>query len=225
MNMNKSNPNDPTHELMHGTTTVSIKYKDGIIAAADQRASMGYMVASPAVKKILALDDRSILTIAGLPSDAMYLVKVMRAEMELYELNRGRKISMKGLANLFSTVMHGQFRTGFPYFVGIIIAGVDETGGYVYNFDGSGSISDDAYTSTGSGSPFAYGTLEVLWEPDMEEADAIRVAAMAVRSAAIKDIATGDSMTLFVINQKGMRELSKEEIVEVLGDKKFPFTR
>ena len=223
--MNTNNMNNPIEGYKHGTTTVAISYKDGIIAAADQRASMGYMVASPAVKKILALDDRSVLTIAGLPSDAMYLVKVMRAEMELYELNRGRKISMKGLANLFSTVMHGQFRTGFPYFVGVIIAGVDETGGYVYNFDGSGSLSDDPFTSTGSGSPFAYGTLEALWEPDMEEADAIRVAAMAVRSAAIKDIASGDGMTLFVVNKEGMRELSKEDIVKVLGDKKFPYTR
>lgn len=223
--MNTTNFNDPTREYKHGTTTVALAYKDGIVAAADRRASMGYMVASPAVDKVLPLDDRSVLTIAGLPSDAVYLVKVMRAELGLYELNRGRKISMKGLANLFSTIMHGQFRTGFPYFVGIIIAGVDETGGYVYNFDGSGSISDDPFTSTGSGSPFAYGTLEALYEPDMDEASAIKVAAMAVRSAAIKDIASGDGMSLFVINKKGMRELSKEEIVEVLGDKKFPFTR
>ena len=59
----------------------------------------------------------------------------------------------------------------------------------------------------------------------MAEADAIRVAAMAVRSAAIKDIASGDGMTLFVVNKDGMRELSKEDIVKVLGDKKFPFTR
>ncbi|MHA2031992.1 MAG: proteasome subunit beta [Candidatus Kariarchaeaceae archaeon] len=222
--MNTSNFNDPTREYKHGTTTVALAYKDGIVAAADKRASMGYMVASPAVKKILQLDDRSVLTIAGLPSDAMYLVKVMRAEMGLYELNRGRAISMKGLANLFSTIMHGQFRTGFPYFVGVIIAGVDETGGHVYNFDGSGSISDDPYTSTGSGSPFAYGTLEALYNEDMEEAEAIRVAAMAVRSAAIKDIASGDGITLFVINKDGTRELTREEIEGVLGDRKFPFT-
>jgi proteasome beta subunit len=225
MIMNTSNFNDPTREYKHGTTTVALAYDGGVVVAADQRASMGYLVASPTVKKVLPLDERSVLTIAGLPSDAVYLVKVMRAEMGLYELNRGRKISMKGLANLFSTVMHGQFRTGFPFFVGVIIAGVDDTGPHVYNFDGSGSITDDPYTSTGSGSPFAYGTLEAMYQEGMTEEDAIRVGALAVRSAAIKDIASGDGITLFVINKDGMRELSREEIEGVLGDKKFPFTR
>ena len=73
-----------------------------------------------------------MITIAGLPSDAMYLIKLMRAELSLYELNRNRKMSTKAAANLFSRVLHGQFRTGFPFFVGMIVAGVDETGGHVF---------------------------------------------------------------------------------------------
>lgn len=219
---NFSNAQDPTHELKHGTTNVALKFKDGVVAAADRRASMGYMVASPTVEKILPLDDRSVLTIAGLPSDAVYLVKILRAELGLYELNRGRKMSMNGLSNMYSNILHGQFRTGFPYFVGTLIAGVDDTGGYIYNFDGSGSISYDAYTTTGSGSPYAAGVLEVMWKEDMDEEEAIKVAAMAVRSAVIKDIASGDGMTLFVITKKGMRELTMDEIKVVLGDK-FPF--
>lgn len=223
--MNMSNVGgDPTHEYKHGTTTVAIKYKDGVVVGADRRASMGYLVASPTVKKVLPLDDRTVLTIAGLPSDAVYLVKLLRAEMGLYELNRGRKISQHALANLFSTIMHGQWRTGFPYFVGIILAGVDEKGGHVYNFDGSGSISDDPYTSTGSGSPYAYGALETMWKEDMTEEEAVNAVALAVRSAILRDLASGDGMTMYVINQEGMKELTMADIKTVLGEK-YPFPK
>ena len=52
----------------------------------------------------------------------------------------------------------------------------------------------------------------------MAEADAIRAGALAVRSAAIKDIASGDGITLYVINKDGMKELTREEIEGVLGD-------
>ena len=173
------------------------------------------------MKKIHALDDRTVATIAGLPSDAMYLIKIMVAEIKLYQLNRNRKMSTKAIANLFSTVLHGQFRTGFPFFVGMLITGVDDAGGHVFNFDGSGSITEDPYTTTGSGSPFAAGALETMWEEDMDEASAIRTAAFALRSAIIRDMASGDGMMIFVINKDGMRELSREEIKEVLGDK-FP---
>ncbi|MGB1981602.1 MAG: proteasome subunit beta, partial [Candidatus Kariarchaeum pelagius] len=38
-------------DLFHGTTNLALKYDKGVIIAADKRASMGYMVASPSVKK------------------------------------------------------------------------------------------------------------------------------------------------------------------------------
>ena len=223
MNQNLPQVGDiANQQYKHGTTTVGLKYKDGVVVAADKRASMGYLVASPNVKKILPLDDYTVLTLAGLPSDAVYLAKVMIAEMSLYELGRGRKMSIHAISNLFSQVMYGQFRTGLPYFVQIIIAGVDKTGAHVFNYDGSGSITDDAYTSTGSGSPYAYGVFEAIYQDDMEEADAVKTALTAVRSAIIKDIASGDGFTVFVINKDGSRELTTDEIRASLGDK-YPF--
>lgn len=224
MQYNMPNSFNPMNDLKHGTTNVALKFKDGVIAGADQRASMGYMVASPTVRKVHAIDDRTVITIAALPSDAMYVVKLMRAELELFELNRDRKMTTNAKANLLSQILHGQFRTGFPFFVGLLLAGVDEKGGHVYNFDGSGSITDDAYTSIGSGSPYAAGVLEAYWKEDMDEATAIKVVALGIRSAIIKDLASGDGMNIFVITKDKMRELSKDEIKAVLGDQ-YPLPR
>lgn len=209
-------------EPQHGTTTIALKFKDGVIVATDNRASAGYMVASPRAKKLHQLNDKTVMTIAGLVSDAQYLVKILKAEIQIYELEKEREMMTSKVGNLLARVMYGQFRTGFPYYVGLILAGVDELGPHVYNLDGSGAISDEPFTSTGSGSPFAYGSLESLYEEDMDETQAKKVALLALRSAIIKDIATGDGIDAVVITKDGINKLSKEDIKGILG-KKYPF--
>ena len=209
-------------EPQHGTTTIALKFKEGVVVATDNRASAGYMVASPRAKKLHQLNDKTVMTIAGLVSDAQYLVKILKAEIQIYELAREREMQTSKVGNLLASIMYNQFRTGFPYYVGLILAGVDNTGAHVYNLDGSGAISDEPFTSTGSGSPFAYGSLESLYEEDMDVEQAKKVALLALRSAIIKDIATGDGIDAVVITKEGVKALSKEDIKGILG-KKYPF--
>lgn len=216
-------PDMPGHmDPKHGTTTLALKYKGGVVVATDNRASAGYMVASPRAKKLHKLNDKTVMTIAGLVSDAQYLVKLLRAEIKLFELNRDREMPTSGVGNRLGSIMYQQFRTGFPFYVGLILAGFDSKGSQIFSFDGAGGLSEDPYASTGSGSPFAYGTLEALYEEDMSEAEAIKLGLLALRSAIIKDIATGDGMDLAVITKDGIRMLTKDEMKEVLGNK-YPF--
>ena len=213
----------PDHmDPKHGTTTLALKFKGGVVVATDNRASAGYMVATPRAKKLHPLNDKTVMTIAGLVSDAQYLVKLLIAEIKLFELSHEREMSTSLVGHRLGTIMYSQFRTGFPFYVGLILAGVDSKGGHVFSFDGAGGLSEDPYSSSGSGSPFAYGTLEALFEEDMEEAEAIKLGLLSLRSAIIKDIATGDGMDLAVITDKGTRMLTKDEMIEVLGDK-YPF--
>jgi len=220
--MNNPTPDTGDMKLFHGTTNIALKYDGGVIIAADKRASAGYMVASPSVKKLLQIDDRNVMSIAGLPSDAFYLGKLLKAQIRLYELNRDRVISTKAVANLLSTILHNQYRTGFPFFVGLLLAGFDQTGGHVYNYDASGSITDDPFTATGSGAPYALGALEAMWREDLPLKEALNVALTALRSSVKKDIASGDGMDLFIIDEEGAREIGIDKVKEVLGDR-YPF--
>ncbi len=211
-------------DLFHGTTNLALKYDKGVIIAADKRASMGYMVASPSVKKLLQIDNRNVMSIAGLPSDAMYLGKLLRAQINLYELERERTITSKAVANLLSTILHNQYRTGFPFFVGLLLAGYDDNGGHIYNYDASGSITDDPFTSTGSGSPYALGALEALWRENLTLEEGLDIALTALKSSVKIDIASGDGMDLFIIDKDGARELEKSKMAEILGDR-YPFPK
>ncbi len=212
------NPSEP----IHGTTTVSLRYKDGVLIAADNRASAGYMVASPRAKKLHVLAKSTAMSIAGMVSDAQYLVQLLRAEINLFELNRNRPMPTKMIGNLLASVMYGQYRSFMPYYVGPILAGVDEEGKYVFSMDPSGSITNEPFTSTGSGSPFALGVLEAMFEENMTEKQAKKVILLALRSAIKKDIATGDGIDLLVITLDGIKKVNLDEIKTILGDK-YPF--
>jgi proteasome beta subunit len=66
-----------------GTTTLGIVCKDGIILAADKRATAGNFIANKTTEKVFPVADNVAITIAGLVSDAQMLSRIFRAELKL----------------------------------------------------------------------------------------------------------------------------------------------
>jgi proteasome beta subunit len=72
------------NEIMKtGTTTLGIKCKDGIVLAADKRATAGNFIANKKVDKVLEVSKNMALTTAGSVSDIQLLVKLLKAELRL----------------------------------------------------------------------------------------------------------------------------------------------
>jgi proteasome beta subunit len=207
-------PKDFEDQLAKGTTTVAIKCKDAAIMVADMRASMGTLVASDHAKKVHQLNDYSAMTIAGLVSDAQYIIDIMQAQIRLFELDRKRKPKTSMIANLVKNMLYGQYRAYFPFFVQLMVGGWDNTGPHIFSFDMAGSLSEDKWFATGSGSPLAIGVLEADYEDDMTEKEGVKLALKALKSAIKRDTATGDGIRAVVINSKGFKELTQEEIIE-----------
>ncbi len=205
-------------QLSKGTTTVGIKCKDCAILVADMRASMGTLVASDHAKKVHSLNEFTAITIAGLVSDAQYIIDIMQAQIRLFELDRKRLPKTSMIANLVKNMLYGQYRAYFPYYVQLIIGGWDKTGPHIFSFDMAGSLSEDDWFSSGSGSPVAFGVLEALYKEGMTEKEGMKVALKALKAAIKRDTATGDGIRAVVIDSKGFRELSKQEVIEHGGD-------
>ncbi|MFW9923416.1 MAG: proteasome subunit beta [Candidatus Thorarchaeota archaeon] len=204
-------------QLAKGTTTVAVKCKDCAVMVADMRASMGTLVASDHAQKVHKLNDYSAMTIAGLVSDAQYIIDIMQAQIRLFELDRKRRPKTSMIANLVKNMLYGQYRSYFPYYVQLMVGGWDQTGPHVYSFDMAGSVSEDDWFSTGSGSPLAFGVLETLYKADMTEKEGMILAIKALKAAIKRDTATGDGIRAVVIDSKGFRELTKEEIIQLGG--------
>jgi proteasome beta subunit len=72
--------------------------------------------------------------------------------------------------------------------------------------------------STGSGSPFAYGVLESQYEEEATVDEMISIVVKAVDSAMKRDVASGDSFDVAVIDDSGFKELSPEEKAGILNN-------
>ncbi len=179
---------------MKGTTGVALRFKDGAIVVADRRASMGTLVASKKAKKVHIIADNIGVGIAGLVSDAMMLVDLMRAELKLYELENGYKATVHVASSLLGTILYGGYRRFFPYWVQLLVAGVDRTGPHVYSLDLSGAVSEEDYFSIGSGSPMALGVLEMDYDEELSRDDAVALAKKSLMSAIGRDTATGNGI-------------------------------
>lgn len=197
----------------HGTTTVGITFKDGVVLAADKRASLGYMVAHKVAEKIIPITDKIALTIAGMVGDAQMLAKYLKAELEVYRLRSGREPSVKTAAGILSSILFEN--RAIPFYVQLILGGVDEKP-HLFALDPDGGVIEDKYIATGSGSVFALGLLEAEFKENMKEEDATRLAVKAVNVALKRDVFSGDGIDCVVITKKGIKRLSKKEIEEVL---------
>src|SRR3990172_8559396 len=183
-----TNPTAAMRSARYGmTTTVGIRSKDGVVLAADKRASKGFFVGSKVVQKIFPLDDTIAVAIAGAMSDAEYLVNLAKAERRLLTLRRGFPLSVKESAKLISNIVYSSMKSYNPFYVELVVAGVDREGAHVYTSDMSGAITSEDFMSSGSGSPIAYGVLEQGFRKEFSLEDARKLAEAAVRAAMERD--------------------------------------
>jgi proteasome beta subunit len=199
-------------ELKTGTTTLGLVCKDGVVLATERRATMGTLIAHKVTKKLFKIDENLGLTVAGLVGDAQVLARYLSAEVELYKLKRNTSMTVKAASTLMSNILSG--RRYFPYWVALLIGGIDNEGGHVYSLDAAGGAIEDKYVTTGSGSPYVYGVLEDHYKEGLSTSDGIDLAIRALNAAMKRDAASGDGLDVAVIKKKEFKRLSEDEVGE-----------
>lgn len=193
-----------------GTTTVGITCKDGVVLATERRATMGTLIAHKNTQKLFEIDDNIGMTTAGLVGDAQILVRYLVAETNLYRLRYGRPMSIKAASTLMANILSGN--KYMPYWVQLIVGGVDSDGGHVYSLDPAGGSIEDTYITTGSGSPYVYGVLEDHFTEGMTTKEGIDLAIRGITAAMKRDSASGEGIDVAVIDDKGFNVLSGKEV-------------
>jgi proteasome beta subunit len=191
------------------TTTIGVVCRDGVLMTTDTRATMGSFVAHKHAKKVYMIDHHIGMTIAGVVGDAQAIVEMLKVNAALYRLDMARPIPIQSAARMASNILF-QARY-YPLGVQALIGGVDSTGGHIFALDPLGSMMEEKFVSTGSGSPVAYGVLESEWHDDMTVKDSTPVLVRAISSAMKRDSASGDSFDVVTITRDGYRELTEDE--------------
>ena len=189
-------------KILEGTTTVGITCKDGVVFASERRASMGNLVAHKVAEKIFKIDDHIV---------TQSLMKVIEAEVSLYQMRNNDAISVKAAASLTANIL----RSG-PMYVQTLLGGMDGDKPSLYSLDPAGGMIEDTYISTGSGSIVAYGVLEDRFRDDLTTDEGIEVAIRAIRAAAERDTYSGNGYLVAKVTKDGFEMLDNEKINEIL---------
>lgn len=206
-------------KLKSGTTTVGIVCKDGVVLAAEKKATLGYMVATKEDIKIVEIMPHIAMTEAGAVGDVQALVRYLKAEVSLYELRENKRIPVKAAATLLSNILYSGRWSFFPYIVQLILAGFDEKGPSMFILHPDGSkLEEKKFFATGSGSPMAFGVLEVLFKEGLSVEEAKIIGVKAVKSAIERDIASGGKgIDLAIIDAKGFRMVEQSEVEKIIA--------
>ena len=198
-----------------GTTTVGIMCKDGIILAADRRATAGNLICDKKAQKIYQINDNMALTTAGVVSDVQLLVKLIKAELNLKEIRTEREVNVKESVNLLAGLVYSNIRkmSMIPGISHFLFAGKDYEGFHLYDIYADGSLTkNDNYVSSGSGSVMAYGVLETLYKEGIDIDEGIKLALKCINAALQRDSATGNGIDVVTITKDGVKKVLEKEI-------------
>ena len=197
-------------QIETGTTTVGIVAKEGVVLAADRRATAGTMIAHKRTRKVYRLDSNLGLTTAGLVGDLQLLARYITAEVELYKLKRNTSMPVEACATLTANILSGS--RFYPYWVQLVIGGWDRSGGHVFSLDAAGGSLPDKFVSSGSGSPYVYGVLEDHYKDDMTLDEGANLAIRAVTAAMKRDAVSGEGIDVALISKDGFKMFDDKEV-------------
>ena len=195
--------------MVPGACGVAIKCKDGVVLGNDNRATWGYTVTSKTTKKVFKITENIGLAAYGLIGDFQMLVKILRAQANLYELDAGESISTKSMGKMVSNYLYS--RKMAPLYNNLVIAGVDKEGSQLYTLDAIGSLIPDDYGTAGTGMLLSIGILEAEYKPDMTVAQGEKLVEKVIRSAIKRDAMSGNGIDILTITKSG----AKEKYIEI----------
>lgn len=113
-------------------------------------------------KKVIAIDEHLGLSLAGLASDARVLSNFMKQQSLSSRLTYGRAIPVERLVTAIGdrAQTNTQHYGKRPYGVGLLVAGVDETGPHLFEFQPSGMTQEMSACAIGARSQMARTYLE-----------------------------------------------------------------
>jgi len=187
--------------IAHGTTVIAVKFKGGVLNIADRRAMASNTILFEEAEKIMALDDYTLIAIAGSYARAIEAVRLLRHSFKYYERSQLQELSIEGKLNEVSRVlvsaapelMQGAF--GFLPIVSIYDLKRDE--GRIFFYDALGArFESREYGAVGSGAERIRGTLDYIVRTkcpfhEMELKDALRETMLSLDIASGIDPATG----------------------------------
>jgi len=203
--------------VTRGTTTIGLKFKDGVALLADKK--MPSKLSEPkSIEKIGTVDEHIGVATSGLVADARVLVDFARVVAQVNRITYDEKISVEWLVKRICDYKqtYTQYGGVRPFGTALLIAGMDDDGIHLYETDPSGSLTAYLAGAIGSGRDAVMEMFEKDYKPGLGYEDAMTLALKALRAASDEPL-NENTIEVGVIRAKGtFKKLSPSEISSFL---------
>jgi proteasome alpha subunit len=201
-----------------GTTTIGLKFKNGVILMVDKRLS-SRLVEPDSIEKIYDVDEYIGCATSGLVADARVLIDEARRSAHRNKMTYGENIAVELLVKNVCDYKQNytQYGGGRPFGVALLVAGVDDLGIHLFETDPSGALVAYKATCIGSGRPVVMDLFEKEFADGMTFEAAAKLGLKAL-SAAIEEPLSAVSVEIGVVEkERKFRRLAESEISKLIG--------
>lgn len=198
-------------KIKTGTTCIGMKFKDGILLAADRMTSMGHMVAYDRSVKIHSIGNNIVVTQAGEVATLQRAVRHLKSELKLRSLKAERDPYVMEGAMFLSDLQYSVLRSSGGV-IGFLIGGYDRKDGFsILELSPDGTVlPNDGYVLDGSGSVFIKSVLQNEYKQDMSEKEALALLEKCFKSSFKNDNASGGGYIAKIVTKDGVKEVERK---------------
>mmetsp|Transcript_8518 Transcript_8518/g.17146 ORF Transcript_8518/g.17146 Transcript_8518/m.17146 type:complete len:240 (+) Transcript_8518:31-750(+) len=182
--------NRTTYPMVTGGSVVALKYKGGVMVAADTLASYGSLARYEGVTRIakVGIANDTLLAAGGDYSDYQMILKMIEQKAVAdFAMDDGSSLSPSAMHHWLTRIMYQRRSKMDPLWNSVIITGFRDGKAYLGSSDLYGTMYEDNFVATGLGGHLALPLIRKAWRADMSEEEARKLMVDCMRVLFYRD--------------------------------------
>ena len=205
--------------VKRGTTTVGLKFKDGVVLIVDKRIASRLMEPK-SIEKIFQIDRHIGCATSGLVADARILVDQARVIAQISKITYDEEMGVEALVKRVCDYKQNYTQYGGvrPFGTALLVAGVDEQGEHLFETDPSGALVSYKAGSIGAGRNVVMEVFEERYAENMDMEDAIVLGLRALKKATEEEKLNPRAVEIGIVRRaEAFRRMEESEVESYIG--------
>ncbi|KAL1317421.1 hypothetical protein HN51_069507 [Arachis hypogaea] len=187
-----------------GTSVVALKYKNGILMAADMGGSYGSTLRYKSIDRLKPIGKHSLLGASGEISDFQEILRYLD-ELILYDnmWDDGNSLGPKEVHNYLTRVMYNRRNKFNPLWNALVLGGVKNGQKYLGMVNMIGINFEDNHVATGLGNHLARPILRDEWHENLTFEEGVKLLEKCMRVLLYRDRSAVNKIQISKITEEG----------------------
>jgi proteasome alpha subunit len=200
--------------VKRGTTTVGLKFKDGVVLIVDKRIASRLMEPK-SIEKIFQIDNHIGCATSGLVADARILVDQARVLAQINKITYDERAAVEDLVKKICDYKQNYTQYGGvrPFGTALLVAGVDDMGEHLFETDPSGALVSYKAGSIGAGRNVVMEVFEEEYKEGMPMEEAVTLGLKALKKATEEEKLNPKAVEIGLVRHgENFRRLDESEV-------------